>query len=688
MADVLQLPGRRDANADVLQLVEQWLRGSGKQWLLVLDNADFEDVLFKPVDTASPSAMKKRTIDFLALPSCGQTVLTTRHKKVALQFVDECDIVTVGPMTKLDAIAVFKNKTGDHHDAMDVEKLVNELGFIPLAITHAAAFMSSRVPPCPIQTYLNKLEETIKSDASLLTANYNELRRDAEAGNSVIITWQMSFEHIRRIRPSAADRLSLMSFYDHRNIPRALIHSRNLPNPDLLSLSSHPPESPDDSLKFESVKPNRPTDALSDTSADVELDDDIATLHDYHLVNIVLADNAIEVHPLVQLAARKWLKSRGEEDQWLHRSILNLRHALPDRTDTLSPRWLVFVPHLELAVKNDPQDKASALLLAELCANVSSTIHGHTDQMWLKRCLVARRRHLGNDHYLTVRTEVQLIHLLHLSGAGHEEEAQVMLNHCSTLAEIHSQSSREWGDLHAVCLREAGMIEVSQGHLTEAETHLRRALHLCRSRHTGHALIPSCIESLKDVLLSQGKHPEAEAICRQALEEFTTHYGSSDEHSVGVAVSLADVLSRQGNLQSALEIYNQVYSARKRIFGVDHPYTLAIAMSISYVLQAQNKLQEAASVLQQAYQLASDRYGRENGFTLPFAQDYARALMMNGQADQGLDMMKACAADSRRTLGSNHKDTIKRDGLVAKWEQEIEEAGAAKRRKREKCVVQ
>ena len=70
MADVLQLPGRRDANADVLQLVEQWLRGSGKQWLLVLDNADFEDVLFKPVDTASPSAMKKRTIDFLALPSC------------------------------------------------------------------------------------------------------------------------------------------------------------------------------------------------------------------------------------------------------------------------------------------------------------------------------------------------------------------------------------------------------------------------------------------------------------------------------------------------------------------------------------------------------------------------------------------------------------------------------------------
>lgn len=123
IADVLQLPGRRDANVDVLELVETWLRGSGKQWLLVLDNADLEDVLFKQVNSASPNALRKRTIDFLAIPSCGQTVLTTRHKKVALQFVDECDIVTVGPMAEQDAITVFRNKTGEHHDAMDVEKL-------------------------------------------------------------------------------------------------------------------------------------------------------------------------------------------------------------------------------------------------------------------------------------------------------------------------------------------------------------------------------------------------------------------------------------------------------------------------------------------------------------------------------------------------------------------------------------
>lgn len=115
--------------------------------MLVLDNADVEDVLFKPVDvvnTTSQGTAQKRMIDFLAIPSCGQTVLTTRHNKVASQFVDDCDIITVGPMTKSDAVNLFRKKAGEYHDTMDVEELLGELGCIPLAIAHAAAFSTLR----------------------------------------------------------------------------------------------------------------------------------------------------------------------------------------------------------------------------------------------------------------------------------------------------------------------------------------------------------------------------------------------------------------------------------------------------------------------------------------------------------------------------------------------------------------
>jgi len=62
---------------------------------------------------------------------------------------------------------------------------------------------------------------------SLLNCDDGQLRRDGEAKNSIIITWQISFEYIHEIRPTAANLLSLMSFFDRQGIPEALLRSRD-----------------------------------------------------------------------------------------------------------------------------------------------------------------------------------------------------------------------------------------------------------------------------------------------------------------------------------------------------------------------------------------------------------------------------------------------------------------------------
>jgi hypothetical protein len=41
------------------------------------------------------------------------------------------------------------------------------------------------------------------------------------------MTWQISFDSIRESRQSAADFLSLMSFFDRQGIPEALLQSRS-----------------------------------------------------------------------------------------------------------------------------------------------------------------------------------------------------------------------------------------------------------------------------------------------------------------------------------------------------------------------------------------------------------------------------------------------------------------------------
>ena len=74
-----------------------------------------------------------------------------------------------------------------------------------------------------IAKYVEKLHGGEKSKANLLSYDGGDLRRDEEATNSITIVWQISFQHIRAIRRSAANLLSLMSFFDRKGISERLL---------------------------------------------------------------------------------------------------------------------------------------------------------------------------------------------------------------------------------------------------------------------------------------------------------------------------------------------------------------------------------------------------------------------------------------------------------------------------------
>jgi len=51
-------------------------------------------------------------------------------------------------------------------------------------------------------------------------------RRDCQASNSIIATWQISFEYIRTSTPTTAQLLSLMCLLDRQGIPESFLHDR------------------------------------------------------------------------------------------------------------------------------------------------------------------------------------------------------------------------------------------------------------------------------------------------------------------------------------------------------------------------------------------------------------------------------------------------------------------------------
>ena len=84
LTDDLNLPGHEDPYADVPRLIQEWLGGSVRRWLLVLDDVSLGHGLPEPtedmVDDVSPMSCGnsiERMIKFLATCPYGQTIMTT-----------------------------------------------------------------------------------------------------------------------------------------------------------------------------------------------------------------------------------------------------------------------------------------------------------------------------------------------------------------------------------------------------------------------------------------------------------------------------------------------------------------------------------------------------------------------------------------------------------------------------------
>ena len=231
----LQIPGGQDPKANSFKLFEAWLRDRRKgRWLLILDNAEDARLLHEPppsnygaTSDGLAGATRKSILEYLPICEHGSILFTTRSRHTAMQLVDRRDVIGIPPMDEEHATQLLEKKLGQQHNGEDVAALARELDFVPLAITQAAAYIEQRGDRWSIQQYLERLRKNNKARLNLLDQDGGNLRRDEEASNSVLLTWQISFEHIREVRPSAADLLSLMSLFDRQAIPESLLKERS-----------------------------------------------------------------------------------------------------------------------------------------------------------------------------------------------------------------------------------------------------------------------------------------------------------------------------------------------------------------------------------------------------------------------------------------------------------------------------
>jgi hypothetical protein len=181
-----------------------WLANTSQRWIIVLDD------LQNPVDMRGL---------WPPVVSVGRVLLTTRRRDAALRG-HRRRLIEVGLFTEAESRAYFAAVLADRPDLLDgADELARELGYLPLALAQAGAYMINRGLTCG--EYTRRFADRRRSLASLLP-DADEL--PDEHRDTVAATWSLSIEQADRLAPVGLARplLQLASLLDANGVPAEL----------------------------------------------------------------------------------------------------------------------------------------------------------------------------------------------------------------------------------------------------------------------------------------------------------------------------------------------------------------------------------------------------------------------------------------------------------------------------------
>ena len=391
IAATLELPGLDDPKADILGLVFRWLSDvNNGPWLMILDNADDID-MFRQIQEENSQNYKTLSGN-IPQTTTGSVLITTRDRRVASWLSSGYESII--PIEMMDGDEA-KHLLGTRiplslSTELDLEHLVKELEYLPLAITQAAAYISARATRMTVSKYLNLYHQGEANQRRLLDEDSGDLRRDQGVPNSVIRTWQISFDQIKRMSPRSAELLSLTAMLDRQGIPESLLSATY-----------------QDPLDFE--------DALS-------------TLHEFSLIIIEKGGKSFEMHRLVQLATRKWLEQQMDIHRWQEEATNVLSKVFPSGDPSNWRTCETLLPHAREVLKSEPVSDDHLLARGSLLYNIAW-------YSWQKGCYaiareqiqesLAIRERLLEDFHGSILDSIELLALV-LRAQGKYEEAEAM----------------------------------------------------------------------------------------------------------------------------------------------------------------------------------------------------------------------------------------------------------------------
>ncbi|MEO3839876.1 tetratricopeptide repeat protein [Streptomyces sp. B22F1] len=581
----------------------------------------------------------------------GRVLVTTRRREAALSGADR-HRVTVGLFTPQEAAAYLTAvlTAHDRHEPGDqVNGLAADLGYLPLALAQAAAYLIDVDLTCI--SYRELLADR-KQLADLLPEP-DALPDDQRA--TVAATWSLSIERADRIRPAGLARpmLQLAAMLDPNGIPAAVFTSQ--PAVEYLTKRCSP-------------SGTGSTHQLAQLTAD----DAVLTLRVLHRLSLIdhtpdTPHQAVRVHQLVQRATRDTL-SPGQYEQLARTAAdaltdawpaierdTDIAQALRDNTDALTrvAEDALYRPDLHRVLLRTGSS------LGEAGQVTAATAH-------FRRLAETTSHHLGPDHPDTLTARNNL--------AGWRSKAGDAAGAAAVFQELLADQLRVLGPDHPGTLATRSNLALLRGEAAVFQELLADQLRVFGPDHLDALVTRSNLASLRS---KTGDAAGAAAAFEELLADQLRVLGPDHLFTLVTRSNLASLRGHAGDEGGAAAAFEELLADQLRVLGPNHPETL---VTRSYLASLRGGAGDAGGAAAAFEELLADRLrvlGPNHPETLATRNNLAHWRGKAGDAGGAAAAFEELLADRLRVLGPNHPETLATRNNLAGWRGDAGDAGGA-----------
>jgi len=321
LAAPLDLPEKEAREQEVIgKAVWQWL-GRNSGWLLVFDNV-------RDAETVRA---------FIPHGTTGHVVITSRNPN----WGRVAGTLTVKVLER-DKAAAFLLKRTQSADKKSADALAKELGYLPLALEHAGAYIEAAA--ISLSDYLGRYR-TFKQEL------LKHIKPSDDYPRTVAETFEISFQEVEKASAAAADLLNLCAFLAPDDIPLDILKKG----------AEHLPKS-----------------LAAAVTDEISLDEAVAVLRRYSLVE--RTGGNLSVHRLVQAIARDRLREEKKK-KWAETAGNIVNKAFPNESNDVRtwPECSVLLAHGLAVAEHAEALVVSPEATSRLLNQIGLYLHGRAE---------------------------------------------------------------------------------------------------------------------------------------------------------------------------------------------------------------------------------------------------------------------------------------------------------------------